>query len=83
MSPKILHFNFFFNRLLNITQNMLGKIYKIKKKRALYICIIVLIKSVLYDISNQTLSTCGCQYSSCMVFAGLLVIREKNVGLVR
>lgn len=30
-----------------------------------------------------TLSTCGCQYSSCVVLAPVLFILEKNVGLVR
>lgn len=30
-----------------------------------------------------TLSTWGCQYSSCTVFLGFVVMREKNVGLVR
>lgn len=30
-----------------------------------------------------TLSTCGCQYSSCCVFAVVLLILEKKVGLVR
>lgn len=30
-----------------------------------------------------TLSICGCQYSSCCVFAVVLLILEKKVGLVR
>lgn len=29
------------------------------------------------------MSTCGCQYSSCVVLASVLFILEKNVGLVR
>lgn len=37
----------------------------------------------LNNVVRRTLSTCGCQYSSCIVFAGLLVIREKKVGLVK
>lgn len=33
--------------------------------------------------SSLTLSTCGCQYSSCWVWAAVLLILEKKVGLVR
>lgn len=32
---------------------------------------------------SLTLSMCGCQYSSCWVFASVLLILEKKVGLVR
>ena len=34
-------------------------------------------------MSLSYLSVCSCQYSSCSVTAGRLVIAEKNVGCVR
>lgn len=36
-----------------------------------------------FYINFLTLSTCSCQYSSCIFLAGLLLIREKNVGDVK